>query len=123
MSTARRLVALALLGLVGLPAAAQARKPVVAYVDPGQRLHLYDAETGREMAAPALTIPDRTRGLGVSSNGRFIAYRDAAKVTHLYDNTRGTDTPLPDAQGTPRSVSNGGVIASDAADNGPTRLY
>ena len=123
MPNARRLVLASLLALIVLPSAAQARKPIVAYVDAGQRLHLYDAQLGREVAAPALAIPDRIRGFGVSSDGHYIAYRDAAKVTHLYDRSRGTDTALPDAQGTPRSVSNAGVIASDAADNGPTRLY
>jgi hypothetical protein len=120
----RPLAVAAALALTVLAApAAQARNPVVAWVDDGQKLHLYDSQLGRGLPAPALTIPDRTRGFGVSPNGRFVAYRDAAKVVRLYDTRRGTDTPLPGAPGTPRSVSDAGVIASDMADNGPTKLY
>jgi hypothetical protein len=102
---------------------ADARRPVVAYVDQGKQLHLYDTQTAAEVPAPPLTINDPFRGFAMSLNGRFLAYTDAAKKVHLYDRADASDKVVDGVEGTPRSVSDAGTFATDGADNGPARVY
>lgn len=102
---------------------ADARRPVVAYVDQGKQLHLYDTQAGAEVPAPPLTINDPIRGFAMSLNGRFVTYTDAGKKVHLYDRSDKSDRTLDGVEGTPRGVSDTGTIATDGADNGPARVY
>ena len=115
-------VALAAVAALALAGAADARRPVVAYVDQAKKLHLYDTQTGAEVPAPALTIADSTRGFAMSLNGRFVVYTDPAG-THLFDRADSSDKLLAGVQGAPRSVSDAGMIATDGADNGPAKLF
>ena len=114
---------LVLSALLLLTAKADARRPVVAYVDAGKQLHLYDTEVAAEVPAPPLTINDPTRGFAMSLNGRFVVYTDAAKKVHLYDRLDSSDRVIDGVEGTPRSVSDAGSFATDGADNGPTHVY
>jgi hypothetical protein len=118
------LVALfALIALLLLAGSAEARRPVVAYVDQGKRLRLYDTEIAADVPAPVLTIEDPVRGFAMSHDGRFVVYTDAAKKVHLYDRADAGDRVIDGVEGTPRSVSDAGSFATDGADNGPTRVY
>src|SRR3954454_21493242 len=73
---------------------ADARRPVVAYVDQGKQLHLYDTQAGAEVPAPPLTINDPARGFAMSLDGRYVVYTDAAKKVHLYDRADASDKLL-----------------------------
>jgi hypothetical protein len=109
-------------------ATAQARKPVIAYVNQGTgKLVFYDAELGRTVAGPSPSIPIGPR-FSVSFNGRFVFYADAAKKLHLIDRATGGERNLPgiDPAGfTPAglSVSDGGLLAFDDNSNGPAVAY
>jgi len=120
-----------LLALV-LAAPAGARKPVVSYVDATTHvLRFYDAESGTEVPAPALTIPGLRPGFAVSFDGRYIAYVDAASKIHLYDRAVDGELPLPgiDVYATPGhkpaglSVSDTGRIAFDENSHGLAVVY
>src|SRR3954471_20652848 len=70
--------------LLLVTATADARKPLIAYLDPGGKLALYDTETDADVPAPDVTVPN-SRYFSVSADGRFVFYRDAQKKLHLYD--------------------------------------
>jgi hypothetical protein len=114
---------IAVSAVLALAGTADARRPVVAYVDQGKQLHLYDTQTATEVPAPPLTINDPLRGFAMSLNGRFVVYTDAGKKVHLFDRADSSDRAIDGVDGTPRSVSDAGTFATDGADNGPTRVY
>jgi hypothetical protein len=116
--------ALALFVLLAAAAPAEARRPVIAYVEEGtQLLRFHDTQTGGTLPGPSLAIPNPIRAFGVSPDGRFVAFHDASKVTRLYDRELRGERALPGIAGFPRSVSNDGVIGLDGADNGPGTVY
>ncbi|MEA2444555.1 MAG: hypothetical protein QOJ12_1847 [Thermoleophilales bacterium] len=132
-----RRAALALVVVLGvvpaLAATAQARKPVVAYVDAQSHLVLYDAEAGSNLAAPSLTIPlvNNIRRFSVSFDGRFVVWVDSQLKIHLYDRSVNAERALPGIDvytaGMDRpaglSVSDGGLVAFDDNSNGPAVAY
>ncbi|MEA2426665.1 MAG: hypothetical protein QOF37_293 [Thermoleophilaceae bacterium] len=104
---------------LALAGAADARQPVIAYLDAANKLALYDSETGAAVTAPNITVPN-SRYFAVSANGRFIFYRDAQKKLHLYDRDVDAERSLPgiDVFANPDrpSVSNAGLLAFDGGD-------
>ena len=113
--------------LLALSPAAEARKPVIAYVGADDKLKLYDVEAGADLAPPDITIPGPVRRFSMSLNGRFIVWADAEKKIHLLDRQTGGEIPLPgiDVHPTPTglTVSNAGRIAFDNNANGPAVVY
>lgn len=118
-------VAAGLLLVLAVPA--QARGPVVAYIDPSTgAFSLYDTETATSPPAPAL--PTGITRYSVSSNGRYVAYRHpTTHALHLFDRQANGEVQLPGIgvvadPGSP-SVSDTGRIAFDDNGNGPARVY
>jgi hypothetical protein len=128
----RVLLLMALAALLAA-SAAHARKPVIAYVDQGtNKLKLYDAETGTDVAAPDLTIPKINNvapRFSMSHDGRYVAWVDngTPKHIHLYDRESASEVALPeiDVYLNPHrlTVSNTGRIGFDDNDDGPVRVY
>jgi hypothetical protein len=132
----RLLIALAAAALVPV-AVADARKPVIAYVDEDaasptfNKLRLYDAETGSHVPGPDVTVPvvGARRRFALSHGGRFVAWVDSAHKIHLIDRASGSEVPLPgiDVYTTERpgslSLSNTGRIAFDKNGEGPAVVY
>jgi hypothetical protein len=107
---------------------AEARAPVIAYVDPvTEKLALYDAETGAAVPAPDIAIPGPVRRYAVSHDGSYVLYADEGKKLHLFDRGSGSEVPLPgaDKYENPGSltVSDTGLIAFDDNGNGPALVY
>jgi hypothetical protein len=109
---------------------ADARKPVIAYVDDAtSKLKLYDAETATEVPAPDLAIPqvNNVARFSVSHDGRYVGWVDADNELHLLDRASGAELPLPgiDVYASPGnpSVSNTGLFAFDNNSNGPALVY
>jgi len=121
------LVVFSLLLLTTAAAPALARKPVVAYVDSGGALRLYDAEVGMNVGAPPLTIPGSPPQFAISHSGRYVAYLDAASDVRLFDRATSIEVALPgiDVYASPRNltVSDTGLIAFDNNGSGPARVY
>ena len=115
--------------MLAAPAAALAREPVISYVDENGVFRLYDEEPEAEVnPPPPVPIADAAQfRYGMSMNGRYIAFRDAAKKIHLLDRATNTEVPLPgiDVYATPDNltVSNNGLIAFDNQGNGPVVVY
>ena len=119
------LVAFVLIAMA-LPTVAQARKPIISYVDQNGKLQLYDAETGKDVTNP----PPITLGflrLGMSLDGRYVVFTDAAKKLHLLDRASDQEIQLPGisvyANPGNLTVSNTGLIGFDDNSNGPTVVY
>jgi hypothetical protein len=123
---------IATLALLAAAPAAEARRPVIAYVDEGtSKLAFYDAEIGSQVAAPDVTVPlvGNQRRFTLSHGGRFVAWVDSASKIHLLDRSTGSEVPLPgidiytaDRPGS-LSLSNTGRIAFDKNGNGPAVVY
>jgi hypothetical protein len=111
---------------VALPTAAQARRPIISYVDNGSKLQLYDAETGKDVTNPP-PIPAGFLRLSLSLDGRYVVFTDAAKKLHLLDRAGNQQAQLPgiDVYVNPGNltVSNTGLIGFDDNSNGPTVVY
>jgi len=110
-----------------LPATSLARKPIISYVEGGQ-LRLFDAETGQDLAPPAVPTPTPAQfRYGMSLNGRYIFFTDVNKKLHLLDRTTDQELPLPgiDIYMNPGflTVSNDGLLAFDNNANGPAVVY
>jgi hypothetical protein len=123
----RLALALCVLLLVA-PAAALADYPVISYVDENGVFRLYEAEFGRDVDPPP-PVPANFLGFryGISLNGRYLVFNDAARKLHLLDRATNTQLPLPgiDVYANPGSlsVSNTGRIAFDNDGNGPALVY
>lgn len=110
-------------------ASADARAPVIAYVDATSgAFSLYDAQTGNSLAAPALPIGGIVKRFATSQDGRYVVYDDGAGLIHLWDRGTLADVALPGidvSSSTPDSltVSDSGLIAFDDNGNGPVRVY
>ncbi|MEA2408872.1 MAG: hypothetical protein QOE69_2991 [Thermoleophilaceae bacterium] len=123
---ARWLVALGL--LLVAPAAASAREPVISYVDANGVFRLYDEETEAEVEPPP-PVPANFLGFryGISQDGRYVLFNDAAKKLHLLDRATNSQLPLPgiDVYTNPGglTVSNTGLIGFDDNSNGPAVVY
>jgi hypothetical protein len=120
-------VAVAALIACLLPASADARKPIISYVENNQ-LRLFDAETGQDLPPPAVPSPTPTGfRYGMSLNGRFVFFTDANKKLHLLDRTTNQELALPgiDIYMNPGflTVSNDGMLAFDNNANGPAVVY
>jgi hypothetical protein len=117
------------LGLVLMtPSVALAREPVISYVDAGGTFRLYDAETDTDVNPPP-PVPANFAGFryGMSLNGRFVFFNDAAKKLHLLDRATNTQVPLPgiDVYTNPGglTVSDTGLLAFEDNGNGPALVY
>jgi hypothetical protein len=110
------------------PAAASAREPVISYVDANGVFRLYDEETEAEVEPPP-PVPANFLGFrhGISQDGRYVVFNDAAKKLHLLDRATNTQLPLPgiDVYAIPGglTVSNTGLIGFDDNSNGPAVVY
>jgi Tol biopolymer transport system component len=119
----------ALVGGLLAAVCAQARAPVVAYVDAGTgAFGLYDSATAHAVAAPPLAIGGAVKRFATSQDGRYVVYDDADGKIHLWDRGESVDVSLPGidvAAATPDSltVSNTGLIGFDDGGNGPVRVY
>jgi hypothetical protein len=123
---------LAVVAAIAVPGVAQARKPVIAYVDSTtNKLVLYDAETAAALPAPSVTVPGPVRRFSVSFGGRYVVWADAALKLHLLDRATDTERSLPGIDvytaGTDKpaglTVSDTGLIAFDNNSNGPAVVY
>ena len=128
----RRLATAGIVAALFAAPAAEARKPIIADVDPAtDRLRLYDAELGRDVRAPAITIPGPVRRFSTSLDGRYIVYVDGNRRIHLFDRSTARERALPgiDVYSDPGeipgglAVSNTGRIAFDNNGNGPALVY
>jgi len=118
--------------LFAFTATAEARKPIIAYVDQtSHKLALYDAETGTPLVPPDISITT-TLGfqdpMAMSFDGRYVFYVGADDKLHLFDRTgAGSQLPLPGinvyAKPTGLSVSDTGLLAFDKEVNGPAVVY
>ncbi len=117
---------------LALAGAAQARKPIVAYIDQTtHKLALYDAETGANLTPPSITItstPGFQDAMAMSFDGRYVFYAGSDDKLHLFDRSgAGSAVPLPGidiyAKPTGLSVSNTGLVAFDNNVNGPAVVY
>lgn len=125
----RRALGAAIVGVLALafvPTAASARKPIIAYVEGGQ-FKLYDAETGVDVTPPPVPVPASGFRFGISANGRYVFFNDAAKKLHLLDRQTDTEVPLPGIDIYPNpaflTVSDAGRLAFDNNVNGPAVVY
>lgn len=109
-----------------MPAAASARKPIIAYLEGGQ-FKLFDAEIGTDLAP--LPVPANAgMRFAMSRNGRYVFY--SASGLHLFDRDRGSsgeEVPLPGintfANPAFLTVSNNGLLGFDDGVNPPAVLY
>ena len=114
--------------LMAAPAVALADYPVISYVDENGVFRLYEAEFARDVDPPP-PVPANFLGFryGISLNGRYIVFNDAAKQLHLLDRATNTQVPLPAinvyANPGSLSVSNTGRIAFDDDGVGPSVVY
>ena len=114
--------------LMAAPAVALADYPVISYVDENGVFRLYEAEFARDVDPPP-PVPANFLGFryGISLNGRYIVFNDAAKQLHLLDRATNTQVPLPAinvyANPGSLSVSNTGRIAFDDDGGGPSVVY
>ncbi len=126
----RRISALVAVVIVALLAAAsaEARKPIVSYLDGGV-LKLHDLELGADVPAPAITIPGMVPRYALSLDGRYVLWLDDAvpKRLHLYDRASDAEVALPgiDVYMNPGglTVSSTGLIGFDDNGNGPALVY
>ena len=58
-------------------ASADARKPIVSYLDGGV-LKLHDLELGVDVPAPAITVPGMVPRYALSLDGRYVLWLDDA---------------------------------------------
>ena len=125
--TGRARLGAVLLAFLALTATAQARKPIIAYVDQtSHKLAMYDAETDTPLAAPNITItstPGFQDSMAMSFDGRYVFYVGTDNKLHLFDRTgAGSNVPLPGidiyAKPTGLSVSNTGLILGVFAPTG-----
>ncbi len=109
-----------------LPAAAAARKPIIAYVE-GGAFKLYDVELGTDVAAPPVPVHGGVFRFGMSRNGRYVFFNDAAADLHLLDRQTNTEVPLPgiNIYNNPAflAVSNNGLLAFDDNVNPEAVVY
>lgn len=109
-------------------APAQARKPIVSYID-GGALKLYDLELDADVPAPAITIPGLVPRYSMSLDGRYVLWvdNDVPKKLHLFDRESGTELALLgiDVYANPGglTVSNTGLIGFENNGNGPAVVY
>ncbi|HEY7633625.1 MAG TPA: hypothetical protein VH817_23180 [Thermoleophilaceae bacterium] len=124
--------ALATVVALAAASAAQARKPIVAYVDATtHKLAMYDADTGTALTPPDITItstPGFQDSMAMSFDGRYVFYVGSDDKLHLFDRTgAGTAVSLPGidiyAKPTGLTVSNTGLLAFDDNVNGPAVVY
>ena len=111
------------------PATAEARRPVISYIDEHGALRLYDATRRKDIHPPPVPTfrPSKQFRYGISANGRYVVYNDSAKNLHLLDRATRREVPLPGVNVYTNpgnlSVSNSGLIAFDNNGNGPARVY
>lgn len=109
-------------------APADARKPVVSYVD-GELLKLYDLELDADVAAPAISLPGPNPRYALSLDGRYVFWVEGGgqKTLHLFDRATAAELPLPgiDVFNNPGglTVANTGLVAFDDNSNGPAVVY
>jgi hypothetical protein len=132
MLTLVRTVSVMLALLAVFAARAEARKPIIAYVDgTTHKLAMYDAETGTALTPPPVTItstPGFQDAMAMSFDGRFVFYVGSDDKLHLYDRTgSGSAVPLSGidiyTKPTGLAVSNNGLLAFDNNVNGPAVVY
>lgn len=120
------------LATLAVSSAAQARKPLISYLDAQGSFQLYDAEAGANVSpAPPVPVPAEHNvnqfTWGMSLDGRYIVFTDAKKKLHLLDRSSNQEVPLPgiDKVGQPANltVSNTGLIGYDNNSNKPTYVY
>jgi len=115
-------------GSLALAAPADARKPVVSYVE-GELLKLYDLELDADVAAPAITLAGPNPRYALSHDGRYVFWVEGAgqKTLHLFDRASNSQIALPgiDVYNNPGglTVSNTGLVAFDNNSNGPAVVY
>jgi len=125
----RRLLTLAALLALAAPATAEARKPIVSYVDEAGQFRLYDLELAQELPPPAVEVPAGFLQFrwGMSPGGRYVVFNDEDFDLHLLDRATNTELPLPgidiDVNPGSLSASDTGLVAFDANGNGPARVY
>ena len=114
--------------MLAVPATAIAREPVISYVDESD-FRLYDEESESEVnPPPPVPVFDAAQfRYGMSMNGRYITFRDAAKKIHLLDRATNTEVPLPgvDVYTDPQNltVSNNGLIGFDKSGQDSAVVY
>jgi hypothetical protein len=119
---------LAVLVALAAAAPAHARAPVIGYVDGASgALAIYDAETGRAVAAPALDVGGVVKRFAFSHDGRYVVYVDSDRDLRLFDRATALDLDLPGADVSDGpdglTVSNTGLVGFDDGGNGPARVY
>jgi hypothetical protein len=99
------------------PAAADAREPVISYIDANGVFRLYDEETEQELPPPPVPADFIGFRHGMSLDSRYIVFTDEQRKLHLLDRATNSEVALPgfDVDTHPGSltVSNTGLIGID----------
>lgn len=120
--------ALAAVVCLFLPVAAEARKPIISYVEGGQ-LKLFDAELNVDITPPSVAIPGMVPRYSMSLDGRYVVWVDDAspKQIHVLDRDSGNEVPLAGinvyANPGGLTISNSARIGFDDNGNGPALVY